>query len=148
MSCLHPIKKHALRGPGRKFSGILNMLIVQSTDESKPNPQIGKFLSSGQHSDCGCNRVKQKNRWKRAPFVKFWSEVGIWPQITNSDPILKTWPQDKEVSKVKWKSIPEMWERLVSLLLHCLFANYLHALLLKGHWQMAPLRLYKSLQKE
>jgi len=55
-----------LRCSGRKFSGILNMLTVQSTDDSKPKPQIGKFLSSGQHSFCSSKRVKQKFRWKHA----------------------------------------------------------------------------------
>lgn len=51
-----PWRNMLLRCSGRKFSGILNMLIVQSTDDSKPKPQIGKFLSSGQHSVRSCRR--------------------------------------------------------------------------------------------
>lgn len=59
------------RCPGRKFSGILNMLIAQHNDDSKPKPQIGKFLSPEQHSVCSSERVKQIQMGTRTSFVKF-----------------------------------------------------------------------------
>lgn len=142
-----PWRNMLLRHSGRKFSGILTMLIVQSTDDSKPKPQIGRFLSSGQHSVRSCRRNTNSDG-----NTNVFCKVLIWGwHLTRNNqfrPHLGDLTPGPKVSRIKWKCLPETREKLVSLLLHCLFPNYLHPLPLKGHWQMAPLRLYKSLQKE
>lgn len=56
-------------------------------------------------------------------------EVLIWGwHLTRNHqfrPHLGDLTSGRQFSRITWKYLPEMWERLVSLLLNCLFANYI-----------------------